>query len=1160
MAINPHVQNLYNQIARSEALRTPDAKKRMGEIARVLFKRDLDALAEPELQAVAAAYLSAVSVFGGTGISGFRDGGADYGMIYQGLLNSGGGMIGVKGSSGANYNITGASAEGLALASQIKRVSDTASHGSGGAGSVKAFDAGYYGAESGAQAMAEILRNRGGIRAGDAQQVRLGVDRYGAGGSKTKTNDKLSRGERGGAFLRDDINAVGTFLDTTVKDTMHEEDAAGARRALTLAMVKSAIVAKLRAAHPDKDEETIQADVEYEMDKFMKADSGVQRSNILDKNGALWYLRNGTHYGNTLFDAKSLAAITDKDRPAADQIQKTGEFEVLTLTEDIKNELKQAQKRSAAVIEEMKSLFNTNDMDQLRQLAKSFGSSTLTAENDVKNIRAVLESGKRRAAMTGRTVAEVMTETAHTAQAATAVLGSRNVTAGTIDRIMNAVQDSQVDRDMGYDTRTADQVRAEAITAEAQASTMSNKPMALLKLYRERQQRGQLTGAKKEFFEKWNKKIHSGATLTDDERREFLAKAEAFAMYDLNGWSTDRIAAYADPRDKDAFNQGTYRTGHLSHIGEFMNQQIAASKNDKTTLTGQLVAALNDGDSTGATGEANYKKLGTALATSFSSMDAFQDFVGSEAFKDIRKEQDPAKRKTLADELAKKKLKFGSQAERDQLVSAVMLMTQLSPEELSLVTDAHTGLFADIKDKGNPLAVGSVNRELRMQDELKAAKEVNKQEQQGVFGAKGDLDYKNATANGLLANLIANSGRKDKDGKLFGAADAVQLADDGTLETVNGLAEAAAGYATGTDLMGDGGVNKYLAEQTISIINKEGSGKTLKDVVNSLVKDDAELSESDKLKRGMLVKALGKNSWNEVVDFANDENLTLEDQNRMLADVSKRTFGTVAQIHANTDGEMILANNASGELQKHAEAEAKSRKEGIVKELLGEHANLNDPMANMLLEAADIAGEKDLLQKDETGNPRYAATGEQARLIARAVEADPEFAAKFKKEFAADPHNKTLRGVKLAGFHERLKKNAGELFGENSKVDDATKEKFWERYKHHGFTSSDKTKNPFFIANALESMSEEDMDKMIKEMEGLIRDGKKKADAIAKEEKEKQDKADASAREASIEAKTTHQVGENLGQKLDTLTALLGTVIAGDKMRVSTQDPTSTVN
>lgn len=1159
MAVDKHLQNLYNQIAQGEALRTPDAKKRMGEIARVLFKRDLDALAEPELQAVAAAYLSAVSVFGGTGISGFRDGGADYGMIYQGLLNSGGGMIGVKGISGANYNITGASAEGLALASQIKRVSDTASHGSGGAGSVKAFDAGYYGAESGAQAMAEILRNRGGIRAGDAQQARLGVKRFNIHGDLMKANDKLSGGKSGFANLKEDVAASKEFLENTVKGSMHEEDAAGAQRALTLALIKSAMVAKQRDAHPDKDEETIQADVEREMDRFMKAKSGAKRMSILNENGGGRLVDD--FHNDELFNARNLAAITDKDITPADKIQKTRDFSVLTLTEETRNELKQAQKRSAAVIEEMKSLFNTNDMDQLRQLAKSFGSSTLTAENDVKNIRAVLESGKRRAAMTGRTVAEVMTETAHTAQAATAVLGSRNVTAGTIDRIMNAVQDSQVDRDMGYDTRTADQVRAEAVTAEAQASTMSNKPMALLKLYRERQQRGQLTGAKKEFFEKWNKKIHSGATLTDDERREFLAKAEAFAMYDLNGWSADRIAAYADPRDKDAFNQGTYRTGHLSHIGEFMNQQIAASKTDKTTLAGQLVAALNGGDSTGKTGEANYKKLGTALATSFSSMSAFQDFVGSKAFKDIREEQDPAKRKALADELAKKKLKFGSQAERDHLASAVMLMTQLSPEELSLVTDAHTGLFADIKDKGNPLAVGSVNRELRMQHELEAAKEVNKQEQQGVFGAKGDLDYKNATANGLLANLIANSGRKDESGKLYGAAAAVQLADDGTLKTVKDIGEAAAGYTKGTDLMGDGGVNKYLAEQTISIINKEGSGKTLKDVVNSLAnKKDDELSDSDKLKRSMLVKALDKNSWNDVVAFANDKNLTLEDQNRMLADVSKRTFGTVAQIHANADGEMILANNASGELQKYAEEEAKSRKEGIVKKLLGEHANLNDPMANMLLEAADIAGEKDLLQKDETGNPRYAATGEQARLIARAVESNPEFAAKFNKEFAADPHNKTLRGVKLAEFHERLKKNAGDLFGENSKVDDDTKEKFWERYKHHGFTSSDKTKNPFYISHALESMSEEDMDKMIKEMDGLIRDGQKKADAIAKEEKEKQDKEDASAREGSIEAKTTHQVGENLGQKLDTLTALLGTVIAGDKMRVSTQDPTSTVN
>lgn len=1160
MAINPHVQNLYTQIARREALSSPDAEKRMGEIARVLFKRDLNALAEPELQAVAAAYLSAVSVFGGTGISGFRDGGADYGMIYQGLLNSGGGMIGVKGISGANYNITGASAEGLALASQIKRVSDTASHGSGGAGSVKAFDAGYYGAESGAQAMAEILRNRGGIRAGDAQQVQLGVSRYDTNNRLRKLNDKLSGGKSGSRALREDIEASNAFLENAVNGAMHEEDAAGAKRALTLALIKSAMIAKQRDAHPDKDEETIQADVDQDMDRFLKAKSAKARQDILAKSGASWYLRNGTHT-DELFNNSSIAAISDKDRAAAEQIHKTGELSVLTLTEDTKNELKQAQKRSAAVIEEMKSLFNTNDMDQLRQLAKSFGSSTLTAENDVKNIRAVLESGKRRAAMTGRTVAEVMTETAHTAQAATAVLGSRNVTAGTIDRIMNAVQDSQRDRDMGYDLRTADQVRAEAITAEAQASTMSNKPMALLKLYRERQQRGQLTGAKKEFFEKWNKKIHSGATLTDDERREFLAKAEAFAMYDLNGWSSDRIAAYADPRDKDAFNQGTYRTGHLSHIGEFMNQQISAARTDKTTLAGQLVAALNGGDSTGKTGEANYKKLGTALATSFSSMDAFQDFVGSSAFNYVRLAHDPAKRKTLADDLAKKKLKFGSQAERDQLASAIQMMAQLSPEELSLVTDAHTGLFADIKDKGNPLAVGSVNRELRMQHELKVAKEANKQEQQGVFGAKGDLDYKNATANGLFANLIANSGRRDKDGKLFGAADAVQLADDGTLETVNGLAEAAAGYATGTDLMGDGGVNKYLAEQTISIINKEGSGKTLKDVVNSLVKDDAELSESDKLKRGMLVKALGKNSWNDVVDFANDENLTLEDQNRMLADVSKRTFGTVAQIHANKEGEMILANNANGELQKHAEAEAKSRKEGIVKELMYDEANLHDPVANILLEAADITGEKDLLQRDEKGNLKYKDTTEQAKLVARAAESDPEFAAKLKKTSLENPESEMLRSAKLATIKEQLEKHAHTLFGENSKVDDKTKKEFWTWYSESGFDVADPEYNPYHTGAYAKNTTMGFIEKKLEaKLNSFIKEGQKQVDAIAKEEKEKQDKEDASAREDSIEAKTTHQVGENLGQKLDTLTALLGTVIAGDKMRVSTQDPTSTVN
>lgn len=105
-----------------------------------------------------------------------------------------------------------------------------------------------------------------------------------------------------------------------------------------------------------------------------------------------------------------------------------------------KKEADEMLKRSNEMLKGLAELVGTEDIKQLESVAQQFGAKTLTTENDVKNLKHLIDSAKTRALVTGRSMQDVLGEMQGIAAVSAQALGPGGVSAAFVTKVADNVE------------------------------------------------------------------------------------------------------------------------------------------------------------------------------------------------------------------------------------------------------------------------------------------------------------------------------------------------------------------------------------------------------------------------------------------------------------------------------------------------------------------------------------------------------------------------------------------------------------------------------------------------------------------------------------------------------------------------------------------------
>lgn len=446
------VNALFKAMATKHAIGSVEAIQVQDQLARTMFGVPLKALSPMQRQAVEMSAMTVINS-GGSNMLGIADGGAVYADIYKGLISS---ATGLSTDAGMSF---GHSPQMMSAASSVMQNMNQTIYGKG-----------FFGVGTGGN-----MKIMGGV-------MRQYLQQNGLGEGSTRT---LSRkGKSFGSF----VQSVGTDsgLTETEKQAIVGQELSGAvfdaykkrieslsekeakelgiedlvnRSYDSMSEVNKRRVERAIAKQAKKDKEKgdykkrVQA-VKDEKLKEYEAELDSQNLSADEKERELALFRRSMNKAE-LGDLDNAANVAAASRASK------GENEYTALTKAAAQEQKKALRRAASLTKEMSEVFGTEDADQLLNIAKQFGSKTLTAEKDVQNMKRIMDIARTRAAATGRTLTDVMGEMQGIAAVGAQAVGSHGVTAAYLENATRQMQASQASRNAGMDRRTDTEVTAE---------------------------------------------------------------------------------------------------------------------------------------------------------------------------------------------------------------------------------------------------------------------------------------------------------------------------------------------------------------------------------------------------------------------------------------------------------------------------------------------------------------------------------------------------------------------------------------------------------------------------------------------------------------------------------------------------------------------------
>lgn len=511
------VNALFKAMGTKHALGSVEAIQVQDQLARTMFGVPLKALSPMQRNAVEMSAMTVVNS-GGSNMLGIADGGAVYADIYKGIISS---ATGISTGDGMSF---GHSPQMMSAASSVMQNLNQAMYGKGPLG---------VGTGGNMKTMGGVLRQylqRNGLGEGSTRTLsRKGksfgsfVQSVGTDSGLTETEKKAIVGqELSGAVFDAYTKRIEKLSAAEAKELGIEDLVGRSYASMSEANKRRVEQAIAKQAKKDKEKGTYDKQVravKAEKIKEYEAELVAQGVSEDERERKLALFRRSLNKAE-LGDLDNLANVKAASRASK------GENEYTALTKAAAREQKNALRRAAGLTKEMSEIFGTEDADQLLNIAKQFGSKTLTASRDVKNMKRIMDIARTRAAATGRTLTDVMGEMQGIAAVGAQAVGSHGITASYLEHATRQMQASQASRNAGLDYRTDSEVQAEIAEQEQNYQRNMNEGLYAL----------EMMDKDSEEYQYWSKRLKEG-NLTPDEIEQFRRMGSAWIA--KNEWALD---------------------------------------------------------------------------------------------------------------------------------------------------------------------------------------------------------------------------------------------------------------------------------------------------------------------------------------------------------------------------------------------------------------------------------------------------------------------------------------------------------------------------------------------------------------------------------------------------------------------------------------------
>ena len=876
------INALYRGLATKHALGTRESIQVQDQLARTMYGVPLNALSPMQRNSIEMSSMTIMSS-GGSGMLGVSDGGMVYGDIYKGIVSS---AAGVMTGGGVSF---GHSPQAMSAASSVMQNLNAAVHGSGAYG---------VGTGGSLKTMGGVMRQRlmrEGLGEGSTEVIsRRGKDgktkSLGAMVDETSSHKGMSDSEKKAIVGQELSGAMLTGYIDRLKDLTAEErqelkiadvdlseslDAmdATSRRRVKEAIAKQAAKDKASGKYKKVQNKIIKEQADAYREE-LKKDTSLSEA---ERESRVESFTNKLEAAGSNIDLSNKANIESAARAAK------GENEYTTLTESAAKEQRDAMRRAASLTKEMSEVFGTDDADQLLSIAKQFGSKTLDAEKDVRNMKRIMDVARTRAAATGRTLSDVMGEMQGIAAVGAQAVGSHGVTAGYLEHATKQMQASQATRNAGMDYRTDEEVQAEIAEQEQNMQRNMNEGLYALEMMKNG------SPEEREQYAKWAAKLQSGQ-MTPEEVEQFRQMGSAYVA--KNTWKLD-------PRKMQEIAQQSSlaETARTAMAGGVMQDHIKGNVADlmaTATMYGpdtQLARAVSG--SFGSTDEAS-SHISNVLA-----MYGGQQKELSDDFKSIKRLKGEEREKWIQNK-KEQLIKSGmssEQADKAEEAYRSLAMMADSGENGAFLLDQIHNIQGSEQVRNSVGAIENTKAAARMRQTQREESIKRSQEASATKGMMiGGLNYSNATDEAKALGLLHAADRS-----IARQGGSIDLIDNKTgelnIENINR-----------TDLTGRGGVDnamtEYIANNAIAfkvgkdgLVNMDQAKATIREL-------EADGSEAAKKKLANLRRALNLSEGQDVsTAIAGMDATSLTN-----AIFSAHQSGTSAVVHTK-EGLMVAGSN-----------------------------------------------------------------------------------------------------------------------------------------------------------------------------------------------------------------------------------------------------------
>lgn len=235
-----------------------------------------------------------------------------------------------------------------------------------------------------------------------------------------------------------------------------------------------------------------------------------------------------------------------------------------TQTKQLNQELKEAYKDVADNVKELSNLFQTEDLDQLRNYAKGAGIGNFLDKSKAHEVRAQMRDIAVTAAITGRSAQEVAAERVQIATGMSAMYGGRVVSGDLISVVQNAGIAGAQAKGEGVFTREAAQAAATRSIANMQ--NVYSGAIITTSIFNQQDKVGGITDEMRAEFTSMNE-AHKAAIAAGDNE-----KAQLISMQ-MESWSRRHFGDEAvDSPEARAFANANYSGEYQARHAEVVRR------------------------------------------------------------------------------------------------------------------------------------------------------------------------------------------------------------------------------------------------------------------------------------------------------------------------------------------------------------------------------------------------------------------------------------------------------------------------------------------------------------------------------------------------------------------------------------------------------------